>query len=270
MKRREFLLSVPVVGAAIKSEAATAPVWPIGLQLYTVRGEMKRNFGETLARIAAIGYREVEFAGLFGHSAKTVRAALKHNGLVAPSSHVEIPVLGKPWDKTIEDALTIGQSYIITSWIDEKYRTLAGYKAIAALFNRAGERAKHFGIQFGFHNHDFVFKPIDGQMPYDILLNETDPSLVAMQMDVYWIRKGGQDPAAYFRRYPGRFVSLHIKDMDARGGMADVGKGVIPWRDILRMRSLAGVKHIFVEHDEPADPFRSITDSFRYLRALDV
>jgi sugar phosphate isomerase/epimerase len=270
MNRREFLLTVPAAGVAIKSKTSAVPVWPIGLQLYTVRGEMKRSFAETLARVAAIGYREVEFAGLFDHSAKSVRAMLKQNGLVAPSSHVDLPVLGKLWDKTIEDALTIGQKYIITSWIDEKYRTLAGYKAIAALFNRAGERAKQFGLQFGFHNHDFVFKPTDGKMPYDLLLTETDPSLVAMQMDVYWIRKGGQDPCTYFRRYPGRFVSLHIKDMDAHGEMADVGKGVIPWKEIFKLRSLAGVKHIFVEHDEPADPFRSITDSFRYLRALDV
>ena len=274
--RREFLGAVGSAGAMLAlgtlgDETADAKkLGAIGLQLYTVRGEMKKDFFGTLAKVARIGYKDVEFAGYFGFDAKAVRAGLKQNGLVSTSSHIGFPVLGKEWDKIIEDGLTIGQKYLICPWIDEKYRTISGYKEVAELFNKAGEQAKKAGLQFGYHNHDFEFPPVDGQVPYDLLIKETDPHLVAMEMDVFWITNGGKDPVTYFRRYPGRFPLLHIKDRDASGKMVDVGKGVIPWKTILGKRQLAGVKHIFVEHDEPADPFASIRDSYRYLHALSV
>ena len=277
LTRREFVSAVGglLASSALPTASATKAgagkkLERIGLELYTVRGEMKKNFGGTLARVARTGYKEVEFAGYFGYSAKTVRASLRQNGLTSPSSHIGFPVLGKDWDKTIEDALVIGQRYLICPWIDDKYRTLDGYKQVAGLFNKAGERAKAAGIQFGYHNHSYEFKPIQGRLPYDLLIEETDPALVVMQMDVFWMRNGGQDPLVYFRRYPGRFPSLHIKDMDAAGKMVDVGKGVIPWRAIFARRELAGTKHIFVEHDEPKDPFASIRDSYRYLRSLEI
>jgi sugar phosphate isomerase/epimerase len=242
----------------------------IGLQLYTVRDEMKKNFRGTLARVARTGYKEVEFAGYFGNDPKTVRALLRQNGLTSPASHIGIPVLGKEWEKTIEDALVMGQRYLICPWIEEKDRTQDGFKRMAELFNKAGERAKAAGLQFGYHNHDFEFKPIQGRFPYDLLLEETDPRLVTMEMDVFWLRNGGQDPVAYFRRYPGRFACLHIKDRDASGNMVEVGKGVIPWRAIFARRDVAGTKHIFVEHDNPKDPFASIRESYRYLKALEI
>jgi len=234
LTRREF---VGAVGGLIASstlcsegtakEGVVKKLDRIGLELYTVRGEMKKNFGGTLARVARIGYKEVEFAGYFGYAAKTVRASLRQNGLTSPSSHIGFPVLGRDWDRTIEDALVIGQRYLICPWIEAKYRTLDGYKQVAGLFNKAGERARAAGIQFGYHNHSYEFEPIQGRLPYDLLIEETDPALVVMQMDVFWLRTGGQDPLAYFRRYPGHFHSLHIKDMDAAGKMVDVGKGVI-------------------------------------------
>lgn len=274
--RREFLGTVGSAGAMLAfgsltdEMAAVKKLGPIGLQLYTVRGEMKKDFFGTLAKVARIGYKDVEFAGYFGYDARAVRAGLKQNGLVSSASHIGFPVLGKEWDKTIEDGLTIGQKYLVCPWIDEKYRTISGYKQMAELFNKAGEQAKKAGLQFAYHNHDFEFPPVDGQIPYDLLLKETDPKLVAMEMDVYWTKHGGKDPLAYFRKYPGRFPLLHIKDMDAQGKMVDVGKGVIPWKTILGKRELAGTKHIFVEHDEPSDPFASIRDSYRYLHALAV
>jgi sugar phosphate isomerase/epimerase len=273
--RREFLGTVGSAGAmlafgSLTDETAAKGLGPIGIQLYTVRDEMKKDFFGTLAKVARIGYKEIEFAGYFGYDAKAVRAALKQNGLVSPSSHIGFPVLGQSWDKIIEDALTIGQQYLVCPWIDEKYRTAAGYKEVAELFNKAGEQAKKAGLQFGFHNHDYELTPVDGQVPLDLLITQTDPKLVVFEMDVFWIRHGGQDPIAYFRKYPGRFPLLHMKDMDAQQKMVDVGKGTIPWKAILGKRALAGVKHIFVEHDEPADPFASIRNSYRYLSTLEV
>jgi len=270
INRREFLSALPAAGAMLAGKSLVRWNGPIGVQLYTVRNEMQKDFSATLRRVARIGFREVEFAGYFGHDPKEIRAELQRNGLTAPSAHVPIPVLGKEWDKTIDDALTIGHRYIITSWIDQKDRTIPKYHSFAALFNKVGEACRKRGIQFGFHNHDFVFFPIDGMLPYDLLLRETDPALVTMEMDVYWLKKGGKDPLDYLRRYPGRFSMLHLKDIDAAGRMVDVGKGVLPWREILRIGQSAGVKHVFVEHDEPPDPFASIRDSYRYLLRLNA
>jgi sugar phosphate isomerase/epimerase len=277
LTRREFVgalggllasSGLPMESAA--KSAADKKLGRIGLQLYTVRDEMKKDFAGTIARVAQTGYKEVEFAGYFDHSAKSVRDTLRQNGLTSPSAHIGYPVLGKEWDKVIEDALVVGHHYVICPWIDEKLRNPEGFKQVAELFNKAGERAKAAGLQFGYHNHDFEFKRIQGQLIYDWLLEHTDPKLVAMELDIYWIRTGGQDPLTYFRRYPGRFPCLHIKDKDAAGNMVDVGKGVIPWREILGRRGVAGTKHIFVEHDNPKDAFASIRDSYRYLKALNV
>jgi sugar phosphate isomerase/epimerase len=277
MTRRGFVGAVGglLVSSALPAESAASTaagkkLGRIGLQLYTVRDEMQKNFARTLARVARIGYREVEFAGYFGNSPRTVRNLLRQNGLTSPASHVGFPVLGKEWDKTLEDAAAIGNRYVICPWLDEKQRTLDGYKQAAELFNKAGERAKAAGLQFGYHNHDFEFKKHQGRLAYDLLLEETDPKLVVMELDVFWITNGGYDALAYFRRYPGRFPLLHIKDRDPSGKMVDVGKGAIPWRAVLARRELAGTKHLFVEHDQPANPFAFLSNSYRYLRTLDV
>lgn len=278
--RREFL---EVVGAlmgtialadpnAVGEELAMKRVGPIGLQLYTVRDEMKKSVPMTLARVARTGYKEVEFAGYFNHTAKEIRDQLKNTGLTAPSAHVGFPELGQSWDKIIDDAHVVGHKYLVSPWIDDKYRTVSGYKQVAELFNKAGEATKKAGIQFAYHNHNFEFPPVDGVVPYDLLLAETDRDKVKMEMDVYWITKAGADPLAYFKKHPGRFPLLHIKDMDATPdkGMVDVGKGVINWRAILGHRSQAGTKHIFVEHDQPKDAYASIRNSYQYLRNLNV
>ena len=276
--RREFLGTVGalLVSAGLPptrasgSRSHVTKLDPIGLQLYTVRDAMKKDFAGTLARVAQIGYQEVEFAGYFGHSPQEISSLLKRNGLASPSAHIGMPVLGPEWDRTIADALVVGHQYLVCPWIDEKYRTVDGFKLVAELFNHAGERAKSAGIQFAFHNNTYEFTPVSGKIPYDLLLAETEPALVVMEMDVFWLRNGGADPVDYFSRYPGRFQMLHIKDMDAAKKMVDVGKGVIDWKAILRARKLAGTKHMFVEHDAPKDPFASIADSLAYLRSLEV
>ncbi len=276
--RREFLGAAGALLAfaglnpaeASESVASLKKVGPVGVQLYSVRDAMKADFAGTLAHVARIGYKEVEFAGYFDKSPREIRALLKKNGLTAPSAHIGFPVLGASWDKIIADAEVVGHRYLICPWIDEKLRTIDGYKQVADLFNHAGERARKAGMQFGFHNHDYEFPPIDGQVPLDLLMTQTDPKLVAFEMDVFWITNAGKDPLAYFKRFPGRFPLLHIKDRDASGKMVSVGKGAIDWKAVLRHRTQAGTKHIFVEHDNPADPFASIADSYAYLRKLNV
>ncbi len=277
MERRDFLRTTlgAVAGGVLVPHLATA-AWraptgslgPIGLQLYTVRSEMGVDMERTLAAVSAIGYREVEFAGLFGHPAKEVRAMLDRHGLVAPSSHVGMPNSMDDWPRMLDEALTLGQSFIITPSLPSDDWSAAGMQRIAAQFNAAGEAAKKAGLQFGFHNHAAEFKPVDGLVPYDLLLAECDAGLVKMEIDIYWMVTGGRDPLTYVARYPGRFPMVHAKDRAPDGAMADVGSGVIDFPTVLEAFERAGLKHCFVERDDASDPYASARTSFAYLNNL--
>jgi sugar phosphate isomerase/epimerase len=277
--RRSFLGSLGILafGAAVRlprrgplPTSVPGTLDRIGLQLYTVRQAMGENFEGTLERVAAIGYREVEFAGYFDHRPSAVRAALQRYGLAAPSAHLSFDALGANWGRTLQEAGEIGHRYVVVPAIPEEWRTVDGYRRIAELFNRAGEEANAHGITFAYHNHDFDFARLGGRILYDVLLSETDPKLVAFEMDLYWITKAGQDPLAYFARWPGRFRMVHVKDSTGapRHEMTDVGRGTIDWRRIFARREQAGIRHFFVEHDQPADAFASIRASYQYLARL--
>jgi sugar phosphate isomerase/epimerase len=260
---------LPDVSTAALGRAAR--IERVGLQLYTVRREMAKDVESTLATVAAAGYREVEFAGYFGTSPAEVRAMLDRHGLAAPSVHAGSTAPDQ-WHATLDAAHVIGHRYVVIPWIPVEARTgVDGYKKIAANFNRLAEEARAANLQFAYHNHDFEFAPVAGQLPYDVLLAETDPKLVQMEMDLYWIVKGGQDPLAYFARWPGRFACVHVKDSagapDHR--MMDVGAGTIDFKKIFSHRAQAGIQHYFVEHDEPADAFASIRASCAYLKQLE-
>lgn len=258
--------------------AADAPLRPIspGIQLYSVRSLLEKDFEGTLAALAGIGYREVEFDALFHHAPAVVRAMLDSNGLRAVGGHVDIPAITTTLDQTIADAKTLGEQYVVVPWIDEDERTRTGYQRIAETFNRAGEKLRESGLTLGYHNHWFEFAPLSGGAPgsprcgYDILLAATDPALVVMELDLYWIRKGGQDPLRYFREYKDRFRLVHVKDMGTDGGMVDLGTGVIDWPVLLRAASEAGVRHFIAEHDTPRNPLAFARMAFNYLRSLQV
>ncbi len=241
----------------------------MGLQLYTVRKLMSADFDGTLAAVAKVGYREVEFAGYFGRTPIQVKASLSRAGLVAPSAHVPVDEVLTKLDASIDAIAGAGIQWLVAAWIpEEQRRTLSDWQRLAEQFNRAAETAKKRGVRFAYHNHDYEFVKVQGKLPYDVLLEGTDPGLVKMEMDVYWLTKGGQDPLAYFKRWPGRFPLLHVKDMAKDGAMVDVGAGVINWSAIYVARREAGIEHWFVEHDEAADPMRSLQVSYRYLSAL--
>lgn len=242
----------------------------IGVQLYTVRRSMQAGVEQTLEQVARIGYKEVEFAGFFGKTAKEVRALLDANGLTAPSSHsADINSIRNRFAQVLEDAATVGNRYVICASLPRDLQTIDGFKRAAAEFNTAGEAAAKAGITLGYHNHDFEFRVQDGQMGFDVLLAECDPRLVTFQMDLFWTRKGGQDPLAYFAKHPGRFTSVHVKDMDAAGNMVAVGAGGLPFGSYFKQSAQAGIRHYFVEHDNPADPMASIEASYRHLAALE-
>lgn len=276
MNRRHFLhLSAgAVVGAGLPRCATPSSqrLERIGLQLYTVRDDLQRDFAGTLERVAAIGYREVEFAGYFRHPPAAVRAALATAGVTAPAAHVDYTLLGDGWDGVLEAAATVGHHYVLVAWIPAAERVdRAAWQRIAGRFNQAGERARAAGLRFGYHNHDYEFTPVNGTVPYDVLLAETDPALVVMEMDLYWITKGGQDPLAYFARHPGRFELVHVKDSAGppEHRMVDLGTGTIDFPRIFARSEQAGIRHWFVEHDTPGDPFAFCRDGYTYLSRLE-
>ena len=243
---------------------------PIGIQLYTLRDLLDTDLEGPLAALRQIGYTEVEFAGLHGHPAREVRAILDRVGLKAPGGHVGIPEITTTIDQTIADAKILGYQYVICPWLPEDSRTPDGYRKIGDSFNQAGEKLRAAGLTLGYHNHSFEFEPVGGgpACGYDLLLRATDPKLVVMELDLFWIRKGGKDPLVYFKNHPGRFRLVHIKDMAADGAMVDVGQGVIDWPELLSAARRAGVKHFLVEHDEPKDPLAFAKTSFQYLHTL--
>lgn len=272
--RRDFLggLGVAALGGWA-SPAAAARLETIGLQLYTVRRDMERDFEGTLAQVASVGFQEVEVFDLYGRSPNEVRASLERNRLSAPSMHVDLPEIQRDWAKTLETGTALGVRYIICAWLEPEERTsIDDYRKHAESFNRAGEEAKKAGIQFGFHNHDFEFVPLHGALPYDLLLKETDSDLVQMEMDLYWIAKAGADPLRYFQEYPGRFPLVHVKDMDAtpKKYFTEVGRGVVNFRRVFAQAKLGGIRHFFVEQDEtPGPAIESARRSYEYLKKLD-
>lgn len=255
---------------ATEASAADAALISVaGLGLYTVRSEMEKSVEATLARVAKVGYKEVEFAGYFGKRPAEIAAILKSNGLTAPSVHVPLPEIRAKWDETLDAASTIGHKFLVCPWVAEEERGAAdNWRQIAADLNKAGESASKAGFQLAYHNHDFEFAPIAGTNAYSILLAEADPKLVKMELDLYWAAKSEQDPLALFKAYPGRFPLVHVKDMAKDGSFTEVGAGSIDFRRIFARARQAGIRHYFVEQDQSNDPFASITKSYRALRRI--
>jgi sugar phosphate isomerase/epimerase len=245
----------------------------IGMQLYTVRRELEKDFDGTLARVAALGYGEVEFAGYFNHPPKEVKAALARHNLTSPSAHMQLADLRGNLDVMIEAARVVGHEYLLLAWTPpEERKTLDDYRRLADLCNRAGEQTKRAGVRFAYHNHDFEFAPTEGRVPYDLLLERMDAGLVKLELDLYWAARGGANPVGYFKKYPGRFHLLHVKDMDSTPEryFTEVGRGVIDFKTIFAHSGEAGVRHYFVEQDEtPGSPFDSLKVSIDYLRRLE-
>jgi len=243
----------------------------VGLQLYTVRNEMKADFNGTLEKVAATGYKEVEFAGYFDRKPQEVKALLDKLGLTSPSVHVPLADLRNNLDKAIDAAKVIGHKFIVCPFLMPNERKWEDYKQLAPLFNRVGEATKKAGIQFAYHNHDFEFTPVDGKLPMDFLLGETNPQLVKIELDLYWITKAGHDPLAYFAKHPGRFPLVHVKDMDntPKKAFAEVGRGTMDFKKIFAQSKKAGIQHYFVEQDVSKSPLESIKVSYDYLSKLE-
>lgn len=248
----------------------------IGLQLYTVRDQLKEDWDGTLNRLAEIGYNSVEAAGynlsegtFYGLSPKAFAQKLDALGMPLHSSHTVFE--NRDAEKVFADAAEAGCQYVVYPFLPEEFRkNINGYKATAAKLNRMGEIANNYGIRFGYHNHAFEFEKMDGQTGMDVLLEETDFEMVTFELDLYWVTRAGYDPVEYIKKYPGRFELWHVKDMVKTEDMffAPAGYGRIDFERIFDEKNTAGMKLFFVEQDSfrTFDPMESVEMSYNYLR----
>lgn len=244
----------------------------IGLALITVRGLAARDFARTLQAVAKIGYRDLDMYIYEGRRpAKETRAVLDRAGLTCRSARVATPALYRGWDRSLDAAKELGARWITLANVPYEERlTLRDWHELSELFNRVGEAARQREMGFCYHNHDFELQPLEGRVPLDVMLAGTDADLVKLQMDVYWVTKGGRDPANEIARLGSRVASLHLKDMDRtpERGITSVGAGTIDFARILSAATRVGVADYFVEEDAPADPLAAARASYTKLSTL--
>jgi len=245
----------------------------IGLALFTVGRLTSRDYEGTLRQVADIGYRDVD---MYIYDARRepaeTRAMLDRAGLACASARVATPALYRGWDRFLDAANTLGARWITLANVAYEERLhLRDWRELADVLNNAGAAARRRGLSLCYHNHSFELEPLEGKVPLDLLLASTDPALVRLQMDVYWMTHGGRDPAAEIRRLGSRVATLHLKDMDSTParGITSVGRGRIDFRSVLRAAADAKVSHYFVEEDAPADPLGAIRSSYAHLARME-
>jgi sugar phosphate isomerase/epimerase len=270
--RRDAIRSMAaIVAAPLLMPAIPAPD-RIGLALYTVRDLAARDFEGTLRAIAEIGYRDLDmYIYVSGREPRETRAALDRAGLTCRSARVATPALYRGWERYLDAANVLGARWITLANVSPEERlSMRDWEELAVVFNDAGERARRVGLTFCYHNHDFELQRLEGRVPLDVMLGATDPDLVRLQMDVYWITKGGRSAVGEIRRLGPRVATLHLKDMDAtpRRGITTVGQGTIDFAAVLRAAKNAGVTDVFVEEDSPAEPLAAARQSYAHLTRL--
>lgn len=272
--RREFLkiTAAGAIGAAFLSQYGCKSIPKLGLQLYTIRDAMTADVQGSLKIVSDIGYKYVELADyadrkFYRHSPAEFLKIVQDLGMEILSSHTQVEGAGVTLDNArimAEDHAKLGVKYCLQPWIVEEMRTtIASYQRMAENWNKIGAVMKEFGIQFGYHNHNFEFATVEGKVPYfDVMLAELDKDLVTMELDMFWATKAGQDPVELFKKYPGRFKLFHLKDAYTRQApfyevikddIAPVGEGVIDFKAIIAAKDTAGMKYMIVEQDQSRD-----------------
>ncbi len=271
MKRRQFIQTSAMAAAALAlpSFSFIEPRRKIGLQLYTLRDVIFKDVNGVLKQVADFGYQELEAFSyndgkVFGKPVAEVAKMVSDLGMKMPSGHYSTGRINQPnkpasvgtlvneWEKAVSDAKILGQENMVIGYlVPDERKTIDDYKQVCELLNKNAEICKKYGIRIGYHNHDFEFMPINGQVPYDLMLKELDPKLVSMELDLYWTTFANHDPLKLFAEHPGRFEQWHVKDMrkDDRKLNADVGTGTIDFKAIFAKAKEAGFKHFYIEHD---------------------
>ena len=282
MNRRSFLRTSGTALAATTLASSTAMTAfaaarsagvpdALGIQLYSMRDIFPGDVIGTLDMLARYGYGEVEFAGLHGRTPAVMRGALDTLGLVSPATHMGLGDILADEDAAFEMCRMMGHDYLVVPWLAPEDRPdRDGYLELADQLNALGERSRAAGVQLGYHNHDFEFETFGTDTPaYDDFVARTDPEMVVMELDLYWITKAGYDPLSYFERFPGRFPLWHVKDGAGTDlAQTHVGAGQIDFARIFAASSTAGLKHAFIEHDQPEDPLAFARESLEHVESL--
>ena len=284
----------------------------IGIQLFSLPKLLDKDYAAAIKMLAQMGYKEIEVfgpypfsdkaaqdswnavtpmlgfkgSGYFGKTMREVKSIFDDNGVTTPSAHTDLDTLMNNMGKLGEAAAVLGHEYVVLPAIpEEKRKTLDDYKRLAESFNRIGENAKKVNLKFAYHNHGYGLKPMNGQVPLHIILDQTDPALVFLEMDIYWTSAGGADPVAYLEKYPGRYHMMHVKDMKERkyfsgdGStapqwielfpfMTTAGDGVLNVAAIVKKAKALGVKHFFVEQDMVDQPEIALKRSIDFLKGV--
>lgn len=260
------MLGLLAGATALPARASQRRVERAGVQLYTLRQAMALDAAATLAAVAAAGYSEVEPAGTGNLNANQFAQALRDTGLTAPSAHVSYDLMKNQPEEVLAMAQVIGCKHLVLPWLSPELRNAKGYSVAIDLLNHFGEQCHKSGVQLCYHNHDFEFDRVDGEVAYDRLLKECDRERVKFELDLFWVTHAGADAAAYLRADPERYPLCHVKDRNAAGEMVDVGQGVIDFASLFAAGS--AMQHYFVEHDKPGDALASIISSLQGLKRI--
>ena len=277
LSTRDFLKLTAASALAAGTGALTNPLQaaaqkkiPIGLQLYSVRNECEKDLPGTVAAVAKIGYRAVEFAGYYGRDAKTLRNLLDDHGLKCCGTHIGLEtLLGDNLLKTIEFNRALGNLFLIVPGLGEQYtKTRTAWQNTAAIFNELADKVKPHGMRVGYHNHTIEFTELDGELPWDTFFGRTKKEVV-MQFDTGNAMHGGGDATVYLKRYPGRATTIHLKEHSKTNPKALIGEGDINWAEVLRLCRSGGTRwYIIEEEKEGLDPLTAVDLSLKNFKKL--
>jgi sugar phosphate isomerase/epimerase len=305
MDRRRFLSTAASASLTAALSLSTTGIqarsgeWAVGLELITVLALLNEDFRATLMSVAAIGYQQVETLGSLGRSPAEVHAVFADCHLVSPAQHLvpdDLYGVYQRWDRgllSMADAMrSLSEGYALSRiepiieqgiarahamdqqflvWpvlFDDQVASRQSLDALIRAFNVAGGLCRRAGLTFAFHNGSKAFTRIGTDMAYDLILRHTNPETVKMELDTYYAAKAGADPLAYFEGFPDRFRLIHLKDIDGKGEITDLGQGTIDFPAIINAAKRAGIRHFFVEHDQATDPLAGARSSFDYLQRL--
>jgi sugar phosphate isomerase/epimerase len=295
-KRREFIrtstylaaggliLPAAACSSGKKEQAETAEEKPVatapkntmkpGIQVYSVRNQLNEDFAGSMKKLADIGYKLIEGYGLnldgmfLGKiTPEDYKKTIEDLGMSLVATHCGY-FESKDASQMIDAAKVAGVDYLIIPYIPEDIRTtIDGYKAVAENLNQIGEQCTAAGITFGYHNHAFEFETMEGQIPQEVLISETDADKVVFEADLYWTVKGEYDPIQLINKFPGRIQLFHVKDMSQDGHEATVGQGTIDFASIFEAGKKAGLEHYFIEDERTDDPFANVKADHDYIVA---
>lgn len=242
--------------------------------MYTLRDDLSKDFAETVRRVAAMGYAGVELAGTGGLSAGELRALLEDNNLRVVGAHVPLGALESDLGATVAYHQELGNPYVIVPFLPPDRRSAEGYAQVAVLLNTVGARLRDAGLHLAYHNHAFEFETLNGGgRGYDLLIDGTDPELVKIELDTFWVQRAGLDPAETLRRYAGRVPLIHLKDMTPgdEPTFAEVGEGTMDFGAIFAAAETAGAECYIVEQDVcRRPPLESVRISLDNLRNMGI